>query len=94
VLLSMDQPKGSESKPTAPSCSPGETRACVGAGACKGGQACLPDGKGFGSCDCGPTTPPAPVTPDQPAPPVGASPADPVTGVPTSPSPAASAPSP
>jgi hypothetical protein len=34
-------------------CAVGETRACVGAGACKGGQACLADGSGFGNCDCG-----------------------------------------
>lgn len=39
--------------PKARSCSAGETRVCVGAGACQGGQACLPDGSGFGSCDCG-----------------------------------------
>jgi hypothetical protein len=42
------------SQPQASSCSKGETRACVGPGACQGGQACLPDRSGFGSCDCGP----------------------------------------
>jgi hypothetical protein len=41
------------------SCSKGQTRECIGAGACKGGQTCLPDGSGFGACDCGP----APVAP-------------------------------
>lgn len=34
-------------------CVPGATQACVGVGACSGGQACLPDGSGFGTCDCG-----------------------------------------
>jgi hypothetical protein len=46
VLLDVGTKKGA-------GCTKGETRACVGAGACKGGQACLPDGSGFGSCDCG-----------------------------------------
>lgn len=68
-------------------CSAGETRACVGAAACKGGQTCLPDGSGFGACDCGPAAAPAPgaapaappseaVTPpaDSPAAPVSPSP--------------------
>ncbi|MGC4064384.1 MAG: hypothetical protein QM784_07020 [Polyangiaceae bacterium] len=34
-------------------CRPGETQRCVGPAACEGGQACLPDGSGFGICDCG-----------------------------------------
>lgn len=34
-------------------CTPGSTQKCFGAGACEGGQACLPDGSGFGPCDCG-----------------------------------------
>ncbi len=34
-------------------CTPGATQQCVGAGACAGGQACLPDGSGFSPCDCG-----------------------------------------
>lgn len=34
-------------------CTPGESVACVGAGGCSGGQVCLPDGTGFGPCDCG-----------------------------------------
>lgn len=42
--------------PAAPVCRPGETQRCVGAGACEGGQACLPDGGGFGPCDCGAST--------------------------------------
>lgn len=37
-------------------CSTGETRTCVGPGACQGGQSCLPDGSGFGPCDCGAAT--------------------------------------
>jgi hypothetical protein len=39
-------------KPT-PACTPGTTQACVGPGACQGGQFCLPDGMGFSPCDCG-----------------------------------------
>jgi hypothetical protein len=34
-------------------CVPNATQECVGAGACKGGQSCLPDGSGFSECDCG-----------------------------------------
>jgi chemotaxis response regulator CheB len=34
-------------------CVPGSSQACVGVAACAGGQACLPDGSGFGPCDCG-----------------------------------------
>lgn len=34
-------------------CVPGSTQACVGPGACSGGQVCGEDGKGYGSCDCG-----------------------------------------
>lgn len=35
-------------------CGSGDTRACVGPGACAGGQTCLADSSGFGPCDCGP----------------------------------------
>jgi hypothetical protein len=59
---------GASPKPDAPkSCFPGATQACVGAGACKGGQQCLADGTAFGPCDCGPPTAAAPG--DTPAPP-------------------------
>jgi hypothetical protein len=51
------------------SCAKGETRACIGAGACKGGQACLPDGSGFGSCDCGDAAGAASAPPATTAPP-------------------------
>jgi hypothetical protein len=34
-------------------CFPGATQACLGPGACKGAQPCLPDGAAFGPCDCG-----------------------------------------
>ena len=34
-------------------CSPGETRSCVGPGACEGGQQCESDGAAWGECDCG-----------------------------------------
>lgn len=33
-------------------CSPGDTRSCVGPGACTGGQTCGSDGS-WGACDCG-----------------------------------------
>jgi hypothetical protein len=36
-----------------PACVAGQTQECVGPGACKGGQSCLPDGSGFTECDCG-----------------------------------------
>lgn len=34
-------------------CIPGATQECLGAGACRGAQACLMDGRGYGPCDCG-----------------------------------------
>lgn len=34
-------------------CTPGATLACVGPGACQGGQVCLESGSGYGPCDCG-----------------------------------------
>jgi hypothetical protein len=37
-----------------PLCVAGASQACVGPGGCSGGQACRPDGSGFGPCDCGP----------------------------------------
>jgi hypothetical protein len=54
-------------KPIAQACVPGATQACVGPGACRGGQQCLPDGTAFGPCDCGPGTP-ATTTAPAPAP--------------------------
>lgn len=92
-LLSFGKTAAESSAAPAPACSPGETRTCVGAGACKGGQACLADGKAFGPCDCGPSPPPAaaplsPAAPSTDAPAVGAPP-DPATlapaGTPTPP---------
>lgn len=69
-LLSLDKsdaPSSSSAPAPAPrACTPGLTRECVGSGACRGGQACLADGSGFGPCDCGPAAPsaaPAPVEP-------------------------------
>lgn len=42
-------------------CVPGASQKCFGPGACEGGQACLPDGSGFGACECAaPTALPAP----------------------------------
>jgi hypothetical protein len=73
-LLSLDGEKPSAAQPapassTSKVCTTGETRACVGPGACKGGQACSPNGQGFGACDCGPVTPTAPVESAPPTPP-------------------------
>lgn len=34
-------------------CVPGVTQLCLGPAACRGAQACLSDGQGFGACDCG-----------------------------------------
>ncbi len=42
-----------ETAPVASLCTKGATQACVGPGACQGGQVCLEDGSGFGPCDCG-----------------------------------------
>lgn len=39
-------------------CTPNETRLCAGVGRCQGVEACLPDGSGWGECDCsGPPRP-------------------------------------
>jgi hypothetical protein len=49
-------PPSAAPPPQAPApamCVPGATQTCVGPGACAGGQSCLPDGSGFGACDCG-----------------------------------------
>jgi len=34
-------------------CTPGDSKACTGAGGCAGGQVCNADGTGYGACDCG-----------------------------------------
>ncbi len=34
-------------------CIPGTTQLCLGPAACRGAQACLADGRGYGVCDCG-----------------------------------------
>jgi hypothetical protein len=72
---SLGPPMGPPEKPAAEKgadarvCAPGSTQACVGAGGCKGGQACRLDGTAYDPCDCGPPPPaPAPV-PDPTRPP-------------------------
>jgi hypothetical protein len=45
-------------------CVPGEARQCAGAGRCVGSHACLPDGSGYGECDC--SGPPRQSTTDTP----------------------------
>jgi hypothetical protein len=57
-------PSAAPVPPTPRSCFPGATQTCVGPGACKGGQLCLPDGAAFGPCECGGTA--APPQPDAP----------------------------
>jgi len=50
--------------PASVACTKGSTQACIGPGACHGGQVCLADGSGYGPCDCGPSqTPPASAAP-------------------------------
>jgi hypothetical protein len=67
-------PPAPEPAPPAQVCVPNATQECTGPGACKGGQACLPDGSGFSECDCGKKkksgskSAPAPVPPAEPAP--------------------------
>jgi hypothetical protein len=56
-----DEPKGDddsddETGGSAGVCDPGQTQACVGPGACQGGQRCLNDGSAWGPCDCGTPT--------------------------------------
>jgi len=54
VPVAVTPPPVASVAPAPPrACVPGATQACVGSGACSGGQACLPDGSGFGACDCG-----------------------------------------
>lgn len=49
-------------EPSSRVCIPGATQECLGPGACKGAQACLPTGQGYEKCDCGTAVAPAPVT--------------------------------
>ena len=59
VVLSDARPPAKAPAPApapalpAPSCTPGETQACVGPGACKGAQVCQSGGQVWGPCDCG-----------------------------------------
>ena len=51
-----ENPPPGASRPTVPPdrlCIPGVTQECLGPGACRGAQACLSDGNGYGPCDCG-----------------------------------------
>lgn len=56
-------PKSPATFPNRPVCVPGSTQSCVGPGACKGGQACLPDATGYSPCDCGLPNAPDPASP-------------------------------
>jgi hypothetical protein len=57
ALASQPAPRAPERAPRAMAsdrlCVPGETQECLGPGACRGAQSCLPDGNGYGPCDCG-----------------------------------------
>lgn len=50
------------SPPAGSVCAPGATLACVGPGACQGGQVCLETGTGYGPCDCGDSAPKKPAS--------------------------------
>jgi hypothetical protein len=63
VEAAASAPAAAPQRPVGQQCVPGATQACVGPGACRGGQQCLPDGTAFGPCDCGPGTPATPTTP-------------------------------
>lgn len=52
-------------------CVPGATQECLGPGACRGAQACLSDGDGYGPCDCGKTSTRAPSSGARSAPDAG-----------------------
>jgi hypothetical protein len=66
-LLSLDkEPARPSPDGVTRACTPGETRECVGSGACRGGQSCLTNGSGYGPCDCGPTVPPPMPAPSSP----------------------------
>lgn len=39
-------------------CVLGASQACIGPGACHGGQTCIAGGTAFSSCDCGPVSSP------------------------------------
>ncbi len=92
-------------EPSATSCLPGASQACVGPGGCAGGQSCLPDGSGLGPCDCGSAEPvpsstatatgsaPAPATSAPVAPAAPAAPA-PTSAAPVAPTSPPSAPAP
>ena len=54
LLVGIVQSSGCTSTPatTSHTCSPGETRTCVGSAACPGAQTCSNDGNSWSSCDC------------------------------------------
>lgn len=57
-----ESPRLGSSAPSIPPdrlCIPGVTQECLGPGACRGAQACLSDGNGYGPCDCGTANPAA-----------------------------------
>jgi hypothetical protein len=53
-------PLGNDAATAPLGCMPGAAVACVGAGGCRGGQVCAPDGSKLGPCDCGPAEPASP----------------------------------
>jgi hypothetical protein len=51
-VLSASACSSSNEGQSAKSCTPGASVACVGVGACAGGQTCNADGTGYLACDC------------------------------------------
>lgn len=81
-LLDLRSKKPPAPRPSAERvCTPGGTQQCIGGGGCRGGQACLPSGTGYGPCDCVLGVP----VPSEPAP------TEPPPAVSTEPPPAVSA---
>lgn len=58
LLFAFASGCGDDDDDTGKVCNVGDTRECVGPGACHGAQACLADGSGFKSCECGDTAGP------------------------------------
>lgn len=56
ATLPHTDPPGVSATQPGQACIPGATQECLGAGACRGAQACMMDGRAYGPCDCGTTT--------------------------------------
>jgi hypothetical protein len=85
ALLELDS-ESADKPQLAAGCATGQTRVCVGPGACRGGQACLPDGSGFGNCDCAGPSPSITPKPFSTSSSPAAAPASPAKAPPSDPS--------